>query len=168
MRVKCLVLVRHVRSRLRRGWNGIACVGVCCAGCIGSCSRFSGRLGRGKSDAMAGAFGVSGVSDSLDTPPIGAIGTEGAAAGRAAGMDGSGVFHADTVCSIRADRAEFPGRFSDTRKFSSACFSACPSFDVSCSPMSFRAAEFRQLTALSCMFHDIPRRHCDRRRRTER
>lgn len=39
MRVKCLVLVRHVRSRLRRGWNGIACVGVCCAGCIGSCSR---------------------------------------------------------------------------------------------------------------------------------
>ena len=64
------------------------------------------------------------------------------------------VFHADTVCSIRADRAEFPGRFSDTRKFSSACFSACPSFDVSCSPMSFRAAEFRQLTALSCMFHD--------------
>ena len=103
---------------------------------------------------MAGAFGVSGVSDSLDTPPIGAIGTEGAAAGRAAGMDGSGVFHADTVCSIRADRAEFPGRFSDTRKFSSACFSACPSFDVSCSPMSFRAAEFRQLTALSCMFHD--------------
>ena len=61
---------------------------------------FSGRLGRGKSDAMAGAFGVSGVSDSLDTPPIGAIGTEGAAAGRAAGMDGSGVLDTRRPCGI--------------------------------------------------------------------
>ena len=56
----------------------------------------------------AAALDVFGVPNSLDTP-IGAIGTEGAVEGRATGMDGSGVFHADTVCSIRADRAEFPG-----------------------------------------------------------
>ena len=101
----------------------------------------------------AAILDVFGVPNSLDTP-IGAIGTEGAVEGRATGRDGSGVFHADTVCSIRADRAEFPGRFSEARKFSSACFSACPSFGASCSPMSLRAAEFKQLTALSCMFHD--------------
>lgn len=49
----------------------------------------------------AAALDVFGVPNSLDTP-IGAIGTEGAVEGRTTGMDGSGVFHADTVCSIRA------------------------------------------------------------------
>ncbi len=35
--------------------------------------------------------------------------------GRTAGIVGSGAFHAETVCSMRADRAELPGRFNEVR-----------------------------------------------------
>ena len=75
----------------------------------------------------------------------------------ACGATGSGAFQADTVCSIRAERAESPGKFNDAEKIlvdAGLSVVSLPSA-CACSPMSFAVlVAFRQLTALSCMFQD--------------
>ena len=89
--------------------------GESCSGC--ACMSDSlGDCGIGTAPTPSGIGGVVAIVPES----MGDNGTEGAADfGRAAGMVGSGVFQAETVCSMRAERAELPGRFNDARKSSS-------------------------------------------------
>ena len=66
-------------------------------------------------------------------------------------------FQAETVISMRADRAESPGRLAalGNASLSAASWSPMPTAGVvSASPMSLRAALLMHTTVLSCMFHD--------------
>lgn len=94
---------------------------------------------------MAGEMDVDRSTGGMEPVEV----TEGRiAAGRAAGIEGVGAAQADTARSIRAERTESPGSSGIVGlSLESVADSGF------CSPSSFRAALFRLITELSCIFH---------------
>lgn len=135
------------------------CVRVSCAGVNAEtgvvcwCGRVA-AAGFGTGLDADGSGGLLEASRSCDGVAAEGVAADDAVAG--AGRTGEaaesdcGALHAETARSMRAERTESPGMFSEMGKFGPSSPSSLARF----SPTSFLAVASRHTMALSCIFHD--------------